>query len=110
MYIFRYIVILTDTFVLQNCTVTSPTSGIIRVACDSSYQIAVTVTCTNCNNSLVTGSGNSPLIVGGLDPGIMYSVMIKVFDGNQSVLTDHMITTTIKVMDGEAGTYIASVS
>ena len=88
-----------DTFALQNCTVTSSTTGAIRVSCDSSHQILVTVTCTNCSNSnMVTSSGSSPLTVGGLDPGIMYSVMINVFDGNQVVLTGRVVAKTITVM------------
>ena len=88
----------TDTFVLQNCNITSPSTGTIRVSCDSSHQILVTVTCTNCNNpNMVTSSGSSPLIMGGLDPGMMYSVMINVFDGNQVVLRAVLITKTITV-------------
>ena len=69
-----------DTFILQNCHVTSPSIGTIRALCDSSHQIYITVTCTNnCTNPMVTASGNSPLTIGGLDPGIMYSIIINVF-------------------------------
>ena len=87
-----------DTFTLQNCTVTSPSIGTIRVSCDSSHQILVTVTDTNCNPNMVTSSGSSPLTVGGLVPGMMYSVMINVFDGNQVVLIGRVITKNIAMM------------
>ena len=101
---------ITDTFTLQNCTVTSPTTGTIRVSCDSSHQILVTVTCTNCNNpNMVTSSGSSPLTVGGLDPGMMYSVMINVFDGNQVVLSDQTVNLYITLMDVEPGKIIRTV-
>ena len=46
---------------------------------------------------MVTISGNSPLTVGGLDPGIMYTVIINVFDGNQVIITNQTVTTTITV-------------
>ena len=79
---------------------TSPSTGTIRVSCDSSHQILVTVTCTNCNNpNMVTSSGSSPLTVGGLDPGMVYSVVINVFDGNQVVLRGRVVTKTITVMN-----------
>ena len=91
--------ILVDTFVLQNCTVTSPSTGTIRVSCDSSHQILVTLTCTNnCNNPMVTSNGSSPLSVRGLDPGMMYSVIINVFDGSQEVLIGRVERKTITVM------------
>ena len=93
--IFSYV----DTFTLQNCTVTSPSTGTIRVSCDSSHQILVTLTCTNnCNNSMVTSNGSSPLTVRGVDPGMMYSVMINVFDGDQVVLRGRVERKTITVM------------
>ena len=96
-----------DTFVLKNCTVTSSNTGIIRVSCDSSHQILVTVTCTNCNNpNMVTSSGSSPLTVEGLDPGMMYSVIINVFDGNQVVLRGRVVTKTITVMSITSSTYV----
>ena len=47
---------------------------------------------------MVTSSGSSPLTVVGLDPGIMYSVMINVFDDNQVVLRGSVVTKTITVM------------
>ena len=91
-------------FILQNCTVTSPSVGTIRVSCDSSHQILVTLTRTNdCNSSMVTSNGNSPLNVRGLDPGTMYSVTINVFDGNQVVLRNQMVTKTITVMGTDSG-------
>ena len=76
---------------------TSPSTGTIRVSCDSSHQILVTLTCTNnCNNPMVTSNGSSPLTVKGLDPGMMYSVIINVFDGNQ-VLRGRLVIKTITV-------------
>ena len=94
----------TDTYILQNCSVTLPIAGTIRVSCDPYHQILVTVTCINCNNSnMVTSNGSSPLTVGGLDPGMMYSVVINVFDDNQVVLSDQTINVNITVMDAETG-------
>ena len=94
----------TDTFILQNCDATSPSIGTIRVSCDSSHQIQVTLTCTNnCNNPVVNSSGNSPLIVRGLDPGIMYSVIINVFDGNQVVLSNSKVMEAVVVMISGGG-------
>ena len=93
-----------DTFVLQNCDVTSPSIGIIRVSCNSSHQIIVTLRCTNnCNNPMITSNGNSPLTVIGLDPGIIYTVSINVFDGNQVVLRDQTETRNITVMSDQSG-------
>ena len=103
----KYFVMYADTFTLQNCTVSSPIAGTIRVSCDSSHQILVTVTCTNCNYpNMVTSSGSSPLTVGGLDPGMMYSVMINVFDGNQVVFRGRVVTKTITVMSTTSSTYV----
>ena len=91
-------------FILQNCTVTSQSVGTIRVSCDSSHQILVTSTRTNdCNSSMVTSIGSSPLTVRGLDPGMMYSVIINVFDGNQVVLRNQMVAKTITVMGTDTG-------
>ena len=95
--------IFTERNLLENCTVTSPSAGTIRVSCDSSHQIAVSVTCTSCNNSMVTNNGSSPLTVGGLDPGIMYTVMISVFDNNQVITTDQMVTRMITVKSDKLG-------
>ena len=93
------LLIFAGTTVLQNCTVTSSSTGTIRVSCDSPYQILVTLTCTNnnCNNPMVTSNGSSPLTVRGLDPGMMYSVTINVFNNTQIVLRDLMITANITV-------------
>ena len=44
--------------------------------------------------------GNSPLIMNGLDPGIVYNVTIDVFNGNHMVLTDQTFTQEITVMKG----------
>ena len=89
--------IFTDTFVLQDCTVTSPSTGTITVSCDSPYQILVTLTCTNnCNNAMVTSNGSSPLTVRGLDPGMTYSVTINPLI-NQIILRDIVITVNITI-------------
>ena len=48
---------------------------------------------------MVTSNGSSPLTVKGLDPGMMYSVMINVFDGNQVVLRGRVVTKTITVIN-----------
>ena len=93
-YIFNCI----GTFILQNCSVTSPSNGIIRVSCDSPHQILISACTDNCYNVKMTSSGYSPLIIRGLDPGIMYSVTINVFDGNQVVVKDETVTKTVTVM------------
>ena len=91
--------IILDTFILQNCSATSPSIGTIRVSCDSSHQILVTLTCTNnCSNPMVTSNGSSPLTVKGLDVGVMYNVTINVFNGSQVVLNDKLEVITITVM------------
>ena len=46
---------------------------------------------------MVTSNGSSPLTVRGLDPGMMYSVMINMFDGNQVVLRGRAVKKTITV-------------
>ena len=86
---------------------TSPSAGTIRVSCDSSHQIQVTIRCIyNCTNPVLITYGNSPLIVRGLDPGMMYSVMINVFDGSQVVLSDQAVTLTSTVMGDKSGMHI----
>ena len=55
---------------------------------------------------MVTSNGSSPLTMGGLDPGMMYSVTINVFDGNQVVLSNQTVTKTVTVMDDESGKYM----
>ena len=83
---------------------TSPSIGTIRVSCDSSHQILVTLTRTNiCNNPIMTSNGSSPLTVTGLDPGITYSVIINVFNGNQVVLRDYRVMSNITVMGDQSG-------
>ena len=102
-----------DTYTLQNCTVTSPSIGTIRVSCDSSHQILVTLTCTNnCNNPMVTSNGSSPLTVRGLDPGMMYSVIINMFDGNQVVLIGRVERRTITVINATvtSGNFMMCIS
>ena len=87
-----------DTFILQNCDVTSPSTGTIRASCDSSHQIQLTAICSfECNNFVVTSNGYTPLTVRGLDPGKRYSVTINLFDGNQVVLNNKRVITTITV-------------
>ena len=104
MYAVTCMLIFTDTFILQNCEVTSPSVGTIRVSCDSSHQIQVTLTCiNNCTNPTMTSNGNSPLNITGLDPGIMYSVTVSVFDGNQVVLNNQTIMRSITVMSDQSG-------
>ena len=77
------------------------------VSCDSSHQIQITLICTNnCTNPELITNGSSPLMVGGLDPGMMYSVTINVFDGNQVVLSDETVTLTITVMSDKSGKFI----
>ena len=104
--IFVRLIYYTDTFILHNCIVISPSAGAIKVSCDSSHQIQVTIRCTNnCTNPVLITYGNCPLTVRGLDPGIMYSVMINVFDGSQVVLSDQTVTLTSTVMGGKSGIY-----
>ena len=43
-------------------------------------------------------NGYSPLTMRGLDPGIMYSVIINVFDTNRVVVKDETVTKTVTVM------------
>ena len=48
---------------------------------------------------MVTSNGSSPLTVRGLDPGMIYSVMINVFDGNQVVLRGRVVRKSITVIN-----------
>ena len=85
----------------------SPSAGTIRVSCDSSHQIQITIRCTdNCTNPLLITYGNSPLSVRRFDPGRMYSVIINVFDGNQVVFNDQTVTLTSTVMGDKSGIHI----
>ena len=92
---------------------TSPSIGTIRVSCDSSHQILVTLTHINDCNPTLTSNGSSPLNITGLDPGIMYCVIINVFAGNQVVFRDQTVMTNIIVMSDQSGkicvatTYVA---
>ena len=52
---------------------------------------------------MVTSNGSSPLTVRGLDPGMMYSVIINVFDGNQVVLRGRLVRNTITVTNVTSG-------
>ena len=42
----------------------------------------------------------------GLDTGIIYSVIINVFDGNQVVLSDEVVIETVLVMNNEQGKFL----
>ena len=55
---------------------------------------------------MVISNGSSPLTMRGLDPGMMYSVTINVFDGNQVVLSNQTVAKSITVMDDESGSYV----
>ena len=93
-----------DTFILKNCDVTTPNARTIRVSCDSSHPILVTLTCANnCNNPMVTSNGSIPLTMTGLDPGIMYNVTINVFDGNQVVFRNQTIVKNITLISDQSG-------
>ena len=50
---------------------------------------------------MVTVIGNSPIVVAGLDPGVMYSVTVNVYNGNQVGLPDQTTTQDIEVSSGE---------
>ena len=96
------LLIFTDTFILQNCNVTSPSIGTIRVSCVIPHEIQVTLRCTNnCTNPILITYGNSPVIIRGLDPGKRYSVTINVSDGDQVGLTDQTVVETITVNSGK---------
>ena len=96
--------LLADTFILQNCDVTSLNIGTIRVSCDSPHQIRVIVLCADeCNNFIVTSNGSSPLTVTGLDPGKRYTVTINVFDGDHVVLNNKRVAKTITVVSTTLG-------
>ena len=92
----------TDPFILRNCAAKSPSIGTIRVSCDSSHQILVTLSYTNnCSISIMTINGSSPLTMTGLDPGVMYIVAISLFDRNQVILRNLTVIKSIKVMSGK---------
>ena len=48
---------------------------------------------------MVISIGSSPLTVRGLNPGAIYSVVVNLFDGNQVVFRELMITANITVMN-----------
>ena len=88
-----------DTFILQNCEVTSPSVGTIRVSCDSSHQIQVSMVCAaRCDKFSVRSNGYSPLTETGFDPGKVYTVFIDLIDDSRVVSNDERITTTIRVI------------
>ena len=45
----------------------------------------------------MNNNGSSPVIIMGLDPGIMYTVNINLFDGDQVVMSNVTVTDTITV-------------
>ena len=95
----------TDTLILQNCEVTSPSVGTIRVSCDSSHQIQVSIVCVlRCDKVAGGSNGYSPLTETGFDPGKVYIVFINLFDGNQVMLNDERITQTITVISTTSST------
>ena len=99
-----------DTFILQNCKVISPSIGTIRVSCDSSHQIQVSIVCAHeCDKFAVTSNGYSPLIVMGLDPGERYMVIIYLFDDNQVGLNNERITQTVTVISTTPSKIVCSM-
>ena len=93
------LLILIGTYYLDYCEATSSSVGTITISCYYPLEILVSLTCTNnCTNPKLITYGNSPLTVGGLDPGVAYSVMINAFDGSHVVLTDQMEVQNITVM------------
>ena len=46
----------------------------------------------------MSSNGTSPLTLRGLDPGIRYSVIIDVFDGDRRVLNDETVAKVISVI------------
>ena len=59
---------------------------------------------------MMTSNGYSPVTVTGLDPGIMYSIIINAFDGNQVVLRDQAVMMNITVMGDNSGKITVLVS
>ena len=99
-----------DTYILRNCKVTSPSVGTIRVSCDSSHQIQVSIVCVHgCDKLSVTSNGYSPLTVMGLDPGKRYTVFINLFDGDQVGLNDERATQTITVISTTPSKIVCSM-
>ena len=47
----------------------------------------------------MSSNGTSPLTLRGLDPGIRYSVIIDVFDGNRRVLNDETVAKVIRMIN-----------
>ena len=94
------LLILIGTYDPSSCEANSLSVGTITVFCYHSLEIVVSLTCTNkCTNPKLITYGKSPLTVGGLDPGVVYSVMINVFDGSHVILTDQTEVIKITVMN-----------
>ena len=108
-----YIICLTlvaGTFILQNCNVTSPSVGTIRVSCDFSHRIQIIAACVKgCSNSIVNGNGHSPLTLMGLDPGKVYVVTIHLLDGNELVLYNKGTTKSIRVINTTSSKIMCSI-
>ena len=99
-----------DTFVLYNCKAYSPSAGTIRVSCDSSHQILVTLTCTNnCSNPLFITYGYSPLFIRMLDSEILYTVVVNVFHDNEVVLRNQTYMRPVFVKGGNVNDYTCTL-
>ena len=59
---------------------------------------------------MVTSNGSSPLTVRGLDPGMMYSITINVFNGSQVVLRGKVERKTITVTNTTSSKICDSVT
>ena len=93
-----------DTFVLQNCAVTSPISNTVRVVCEflgTLRRISVSVLCTSCQgiHEPFTVFGNSPLDI----PDLLsedYSLEVIAVDASNKRLGSNAVTQTITVNTG----------
>ena len=52
---------------------------------------------------MMNNNGSSPVIIMGLDPGIMYTVKINLYDGDQVVMSNITVTDTITVSNNNTG-------
>ena len=98
------LLIFIGTYYDRYCEATSSSIGTITVSCRFPLEILVTLKCTNnCTIPELITYGSSPLTVRGLDPGVMYSVIINVFDGSHVVLNNQMEVRNITVMSDKSG-------
>ena len=91
---------------------TSPSVGTIRISCDSSHQIIVSIVCVaQCDKFGGGSNGYSPLTETGFDPGKVYTVFINLFDGklNQVMLNDERITQTVTVISTTSSKIVCSM-